>query len=289
MADLTTTGMIADIQRFSLHDGPGIRTTVFLKGCNLRCAWCHNPETVAFEPQFLLQPERCIGCGHCAEGCFSGARRLCGVERTVQSVLDEVLLDQPYYGAEGGITISGGEPMCQLEFTRALLQASREHGLHTALESNLCFPWEIAQRALEQCRLLMCDLKLWDREGHRRWTGAYNDHTKQNIQNAAELGIPVLLRTPVVPGVNDREDEIAAIARFAAGIPTLICYELLPYHPLGLAKGKLEHGFEPQAFEKPTAARMEELAWAADRAGVPVRIAGKAFNFGPQQESEGTA
>ena len=238
--------------------GPGVRAGIWFQGCTLACPGCLSRDTWEADE----------------------SRRV-----PVSSVL-EWLAGLPELD---GVTISGGEPMCQLEFTRALLQASREHGLHTALESNLCFPWEITQRALEQCRLLMCDLKLWDREGHRRWTGAYNDHTKQNIQNAAELGIPVLLRTPVVPGVNDREDEIAAIARFAAGIPTLICYELLPYHPLGLAKGKLEHGFEPQAFEKPTAARMEELAWAADRAGVPVRIAGKAFNFGPQQESEGTA
>ena len=283
MAELLTTGMIADVQRFSLHDGPGIRTTVFLKGCNLRCAWCHNPETVAFQPQVLLNMERCIACGHCDEGCFSGARRVCGVERTVQDVLDEVLLDQPYYGDEGGITISGGEPLCQLDFTSQLLLACRERGLHTALESNLCFPWPIARQALQQCRLLMCDLKHWDREEHRRWTGAYNDQVKENIRNAAQLGLPVLLRTPVVPGVNDSEEVISAIARFASEIPTLVCYELLPYHPLGLAKGKLENGFEPQAFVKPTRQRMEELAWAADRAGVPVRIGGRALQDTPQE------
>lgn len=274
MADLNQTGMIADIQRFSLHDGPGIRTTVFLKGCNLRCAWCHNPETISFEPQTLLRPDKCIGCGHCAEGCYSGARVLCGRERTVADVLAEVMLDKPYYGGEGGLTVSGGEPLCQPAFTAALLEAAAGQGVHGALESNMSLPWGTAEPVLRHCKLLMTDLKLWDSGLHRELTGAPNDRIKENIARASAAGVPVLLRTPVVPGINDTEAEIAAIAAFAATLPTLVCYELLPYHPLGLAKGSLE-GFEPKQFDKPAPARMEELGRAAARAGIPVRIAGK--------------
>lgn len=277
MTDQTIDGMIADVQRFSLHDGPGIRTTVFLKGCNLRCPWCHNPETIAFEPQTLLRPDRCIGCGHCDEGCFSGARRVCGVRRSVQSVLEEVLLDKPYYGQDGGITLSGGEPLCQSLFAQALLQACHQAGITTALESNLCVSWQTAEPVLRQADLLMCDLKLWDSDEHRRWVGAPNENIKDNISRASAMGVPVLLRTPIIPGANDDAAQIGAIARFAATLPTLVCYELLPYHPLGLSKGTLE-GWEPRRFEKPSAEKMNELAAAAARGGVAVRIAGKAFS-----------
>lgn len=274
MTDLSIKGMVADIQRFSLHDGPGIRTTVFLKGCNMHCPWCHNPETIAFAPQMLLRPDKCIGCGKCAEGCFSGARKLCGVERTVGSVMEEILLDKAYYGIDGGVTISGGEPLCQPVFTTALLQACRDNGIGTALESNMAAPWETAEKAMELCGLLMCDLKLWDSRRHRQWTGMPNEKIKKNILRAAEMGVPVLLRTPVVPGVNNDIEEIKAIARFAATLPTLVCYELLPYHKLGLAKGALE-GFEPQLFEQPSAEEVNSLAQAVSSMGVAVRIAGR--------------
>lgn len=265
-------GMIADIQRFSLHDGPGIRTTVFLKGCNLRCAWCHNPETISFQPQVLLHPEKCIGCGGCKEGCFAGARVLCGVERTVDDVLRDVLLDAPFYGSDGGVTVSGGEPLCQPEFTAALLAACRATGVRTAVESNLTLPWAVAWSVLQHCDLLMADLKLWDPEEHRRWTGQSNEQIEANLLRAADAGLPVLLRTPVIPGVNDREEEIRAIARFAKGLSTLVCYELLPYHPLGLSKGQVE-GWQAAEFAKPSKDRMMELARAAMEEGVVVRVA----------------
>ena len=274
MADYNVKGMIADIQRFSLHDGPGIRTTVFLKGCNLNCAWCHNPETIAFQPQFLLRPDKCIHCGGCAEGCFAGARVLCGRERTVGDVLDEVMLDAPYYGSDGGLTISGGEPLFQPEFTLNLLMACREKGIHGALESNMSLPWKVAQPILEQCSLLMADLKLWDSAKHEKWTGMPNDIIKANLLKASDMGLPVLLRTPIIPGVNDDPLGIAAIAEFAARLKTLVCYELLPYHSLGLAKGSLE-GYTPTLFEKPSQESMIRLATIAAQTGIAVRIAGK--------------
>lgn len=272
--DWNTTGLIADFQRFSLHDGPGIRMTVFLKGCNMRCAWCHNPETIYPKAEYLWKEENCIHCGGCKEGCFSGARVLCGTEMTVAAVMEEIRKEQPYFGKEGGVTVSGGEPGMQADFTEKLLRACREEGIHTAVETNMSLPEELLRPLWEQADLLLADLKLWDGEAHRRWTGIANDRIKENIRACAERNIPLILHTPVMAGVNDSAEEIGAIARFAKELKSLLFYELLPYHPLGLSKGKSEH-FTPTAFEKPGTERLEELARAGCREGVEMRVAGK--------------
>lgn len=267
-------GMIAAIQRFSLHDGPGIRTTIFLKGCNMNCRWCHNPETIDFDPQMLWKPEKCIHCGQCVQGCFSGAKTWCGEWRSVASVLDEILLDAPYYGETGGVTLSGGEPACQWPFARDLLKACQEHGLHTAVESNMALPYRQIGAILKYSNLLLADLKVWDETLHRAYTGVGNRLIKENIRRASSEGMPIILHTPVVPGVNDALANIEATACFAAGLPTLVCYELLPYHLLGLAKGAIE-GYRQEYFDQPSAQLMSELAQAAKKFGIPVRIAGK--------------
>ncbi len=267
------TAIIADIQRSSVHDGPGFRTTVFFKGCQLNCAWCHNPETIAFEPQILHYPEKCIGCGHCAEGCFSGAKVVCGRKMTVEDVFREIELDRPYYGSEGGVTLSGGEPLCQAAFARALAEKCAAEGIRCAMESNLYAPWSAAEPVISRLSLLMSDLKIWDEEQHARWTGASNRRIRENLLRTADAGVPLVLRTPVIPGVNDTPGEIASIARFAAGLSNLKYYELLSYHPLGLSKAKAL-GMEMTEFEKPTRERMEMLLDVAAEAGVPVRING---------------
>jgi pyruvate formate lyase activating enzyme len=124
-------GTVASVQRCSVHDGPGIRSVIFLKGCPLRCKWCHNPETIRFEPETVYHPERCIHCGHCDEGCFSGARVLCGETMDVSAAASLALADQAYYGKDGGVTVSGGEPTAQSRFVSALLQEMRAKGVHT--------------------------------------------------------------------------------------------------------------------------------------------------------------
>ena len=149
-------GIVADIQRASIHDGPGMRTTVFLKGCPLRCAWCHNPECTSYKPQYMYYHERCIGCGKCEEGCFSGARVICGKEMTVEDVMKEVLLDRTYYAEEGGVTFSGGEPLAQKEFLSALIDACREKHIHCAVETSLIYYDEDIFKKLD---LVMADLK----------------------------------------------------------------------------------------------------------------------------------
>lgn len=276
---MSETAIIADIQRSSVHDGPGFRTTVFFKGCQLKCAWCHNPETISFAPQILHYPEKCIGCGHCAEGCFSGAKVVCGREMTLEDVFREIELDKPYYGAEGGVTLSGGEPLCQAAFARTLVDKCAAEGINCAMESNLYAGWNVAEPIVSRLSLLMSDMKIWNEQKHKRWTGVSNRRIRENLSRTAETNVPLVLRTPVIPGVNDTPDEIASIAYFAASLTNLKYYELLSYHPLGLSKANAL-GLEMTEFEKPTRTLMKELLDVAEEAGVSVRINGmRAENF----------
>lgn len=261
-------GMVAGIQRCSLHDGPGIRTTVFLKGCNLKCDWCHNPETIGFEPEILLHPEKCIHCGLCDQGCFSGAREVCGQEMTVDALLNEVMKDSAYYAGEGGVTVSGGEPSCQSAFVSALFERLKAHGVHTAVETNLFCNARTLKTMLCDCDLVMADLKLFDNEKHKQFTGAGNEIMLENLRRVPK---PMIVRTPVIAGINDTPDEIAAIAHFCAGCASLWYYELLPYHALGMSKGAANQ----KRFSAPDKEKMRELAHAAGACGIDVRIAGR--------------
>ncbi len=270
---MNITAMVTDIQRSSVHDGPGFRTTVFFKGCQLRCVWCHNPETIAFEKQILQYPEKCIGCGKCDEGCFAGAKVVCGKEMTLEEVFHEIELDCPYYGSDGGVTLSGGEPLCQSEFVLALVQKCKTKEIQCAMESNLCMDWHNVEPVVQQLSLLMCDLKIWNDEKHTHYVGASNRKIIENLYFTQKTGVSLIVRTPVIPSVNADIGEIVAIASFVAKLSNLKYYELLSYHPLGLSKAKAL-GMEIIEFEKPTRVLMEELAKAAVAVGVPVMVNG---------------
>ncbi|MBQ9802346.1 MAG: glycyl-radical enzyme activating protein [Clostridia bacterium] len=257
---MTTKALITDIQRFSIHDGPGIRTTVFLKGCPLHCLWCHNPETVSFSQETFFYPEKCISCGKCTQGCYSGARVVCGREMTVEEVLEEVKRDAPYYGCEGGVTVSGGEPLAHRAFTLALLRACRAAGIGTAMESSM---YRHDPEILAELDLLMADIKIFDGDLHRRYTGMDNAEILANIKKADEMGVPMIVRTPIVSGVNDTADNIAKTAAFLKSLHHVARYELLPYHPLGQTKAAAL-GQDAHVFEAPTKAKMEELQVYAD-------------------------
>lgn len=267
-------GMIADIQRCSTHDGPGIRTTVFLKGCNLYCAWCHNPETINFKEEWLYYKEKCIGCGLCEEGCYSGARELCGKKMTVDEVMKSVLLDQPYYVEKGGLTISGGEPMLQPIFTKELLETVKNQGIHVAIETNLTLPWEIAEPIIQTCDLIMLDIKLWQEDLHIKWTGASNKNVFSNLLKISMMNKPMIIRTPIIPTVNDREEEVESIAKFVSSLNNILYYELLPYHSLGQSKKLANETFQTMNFEKPESSKMHILANTAKRHGLKVLISG---------------
>jgi len=277
-------GIVTDIQRFSVHDGPGIRTTVFLKGCNLRCAWCHNPETLLPGPQLQVLPAKCIGCGAClacgacAAVCYAGALVLVGREMTAEAVVAEVLEDRPFYEeSAGGVTVSGGEPLAQRAFAVEVLRRCRDEGLHTAVETNLAAPWEHVAEFLPVTDLFMVDVKLMDGEAHERWTGAPNDEILANVRRLAHQEQPMVVRTPVVPGVNDTREEIGAVADLIRTFPNLAYYELLPYHPLGTGKYRsLGMEYRLAHLERPSREQMDDLARTAGERGIAVRVAGVA-------------
>ncbi len=301
--------MITEIQRFSLNDGDGIRTTVFFKGCNMACAWCHNPEAIGAGPVLLTDMEKCMGCGHCAEACRFGARRfengrlfydraaclgcgacadacftgaldLAGKDVPTASILGEALKDKPYYDqsakdgrAPGGVTLSGGEAFLQPEACLGLLKAAKEAGLSTGVESCLNVPWARIEQALPFIDLLMFDIKIMDEADHIRWTGVSNRLILENLGRLAQTGVPLIARTPVIPGATDSAQNIGAIAERLRDIPNLRYYELLNYNPLGA--GKYRALGLPYAFEgvRPLSDEaMGALKRAAESKGVAVRI-----------------
>ncbi len=256
------TGRIVSIQRSSYHDGPGLRTTVFFKGCQLRCPWCHNPESISMDVETLSYPEKCIGCGKCGEGCYTGARETVGRDVTVEDVLTEIMEDAPFYWEDGGVTLSGGEPLLQRAFALELIEKCHARGIKVAVESNLCFPEDVARPVLEKIDLLMGDVKLIDSKRHKEVTGMGNERALENFRLASHLKKPIILRTPVIPGINATPGEIAAIANFALELGTLLYYELLAYHPLGADKAKAM-GIGQRRFETPDKELLEELRAAA--------------------------
>lgn len=253
-------GLVADIQRASVHDGPGIRTTVFFKGCPLNCAWCHNPECISFLPQELFYKERCIGCNKCNEGCYADARVICGKEMTAQEIVQIVLQDLPYYKQTGGVTISGGEPFAQKEFLIELLQILKQNKINTAIETTMyIFDKEI----LSMVDTIMVDIKIFDNALHKKYVGADNTNILKNIKKADELGIPMIIRTPIITGINDTIENVVLTKEFVKTLKNAVKYELLPYHPLGISKAEAL-GITQQKFEIPSKAKMEELRKYAD-------------------------
>lgn len=247
--------VIFDIQRSGMQDGPGIRTVVFFKGCPLRCRWCHNPESWDAAPQTLFYPDKCIGCGGCADGCYSGARTLCGGDMTVAEVMVPILADKAYYGTDGGVTLTGGEPQMQADFAAALTDACSAEGIGVAIETSMAV---YRPDLLRKMSLLLVDVKMWDDTRHREYTGVGNAAILDNIRRADTLGVPILVRTPIIPTVNDTEAEIAAIRDFVRSLTHAVGYELLPYHPFGQDKARAL-GLTVPTFPEPTAEQMARL------------------------------
>lgn len=216
---LDTKGRIFDIQKYSIHDGPGIRTIVFLKGCALRCRWCSNPEGQKYDIQTMM---------------FGGKEKIVGRDVTVREVLEEIKKDMPYYARSGGgVTLSGGEALLQPAFGIALLRACHDAGINTAIETTGFQKFEIISEYLKHLDYVLMDIKHMDSVKHKAFTNQPNELILENARKIAESGVDLTIRVPVIPGFNDQPHEISAIASFAASLPNVKHLHLLPYHRMG--------------------------------------------------------
>ena len=246
-----TKAIIFDIERNSYVDGPGIRTTVFLKGCNLNCAWCHNPESQSSSPQMMFYKNRCTGCGKCKEKCpygldecrFCGkctfycphdAREICGKEYTSDQVLCEILKDDSLYKTSGGgVTFSGGECMLQIDFLEEILKKCKENGIHTAVDTAGHIRYESFERIMPYTDLFLYDIKCLDAKKHKQYTGVGNELILENLKRLLQAKKDIWIRIPVIPTVNDTEEEMKKIKELLLthGRPKKV--EFLPYHAMG--------------------------------------------------------
>jgi pyruvate formate lyase activating enzyme len=263
-----TNSTIFAIKRYALHDGPNIRTTIFFKGCPLACHWCHNPEGIDFKIKILTLTGKCVGCGECADSCRENALQLTaqgihretgkctlcrtcvetcpalvhestGWQATTDQLLIEIKKDLPFYDQSGGgVTISGGEPLCQPESLLALLQGCGALGIDRTVDTSGFAPTEILMRIAEHTELFLFDLKHMDNKLHRQYTGVANDLILRNLQTLSGSGQPVRVRLPLIPGVNDDEKNIRETGSFIAGCKGIQGIDVLPYHPSATAKYK---------------------------------------------------
>lgn len=264
----TINSTIFAIKRYALHDGPNIRTTIFFKGCPLSCHWCHNPEGIDFKIKIITSPEKCVGCGECMDNCREGALHLSssgpsrnvencvfcrncvdscpalaheatGQEMTTDQLLLEIQKDLPFYNQTGGgVTFSGGEPLCQPTALLALLKECGALGIHRTVDTSCFAPSEILLGVAEHTDLFLVDLKLMDDAQHRHYTGVSNELILHNLRLLASGGRQVRVRLPLIPGVNDDEKNIRATGAFVAGCKGIQGIDVLPYHPSATAKYK---------------------------------------------------
>jgi len=302
-----TKGVIFNIQTYSIHDGPGIRTTVFLKGCPLRCLWCQNPESQVLQPEIFFDSEKCTGCGKCVQACPNGAIEICdghsrtnrelcqgsgkcaevcpnearnimGKHVTAGDVFKEVAADSIFYQRSGGgVTLGGGEPLAQPQFAVSLLKLCKDAGIHTALDTCGYARWETMKRVLEYVDLVLYDFKHMDPVEHEKHTEVSNDLILDNVRKIHhDLSIPIIARVPVIPGYNDSIKNIEATSRFiTAELGDSTGVHLLPYHKLGETKyDRLERAESAISITPSSEEHMSELQKIFESFGLIVHTGG---------------
>lgn len=308
------SGLITNIQRYSVHDGPGIRTTVFLKGCPLDCAWCHNPETISPRPEVLLAASRCIRCGACVAACprhdpvglpsgmaasFSGTlpapthagqclvcgacveacpvngRTMVGRAWSAAALVDVLQQDRLFFDeSQGGVTFSGGEPLRQGTFLFAALALCRRAGIHTAVDTCGHASSDLVERLAEATDLILYDLKLLDEDQHVRYCGVSNRTILQNLDWLAHHHARLWLRIPLIPGVNNTPEQLAGMARLAASLPGIEQVHLLPYHKIGIHKRRSDNLGAAESFIPPSPEQIEQARTVFQTAGISVHVGG---------------
>lgn len=292
---------ITDIQHFSIHDGPGIRTTVFTKGCPLSCRWCHNPEAISPDASILFHsnlctccgdcieicPESCFeleddlllfsrdsctACGLCTEACFHGALELKGMQISISELVQECLLDRKFYGDNGGVTISGGEPLFNQDAVFELFEALKKEQIHLVLDTCGSVHFSLLEKAATYADLFYFDCKCFDSKLHKAWTGTSNELILDNLSRLLQADTPMVVRIPVIPGFNDTSDEMGSIAALLKPFSGSTKVHLLPYHRMGSNKYRaLDREYTLKDLKPPDNDNTDRLAALFRDAGVPVQ------------------
>jgi pyruvate formate lyase activating enzyme len=306
MGNSDRTGRIFDVRRYSIHDGPGIRTAVFLKGCPLHCLWCHNPEGIGPGPELMHWPSRCSRChacvaacpkgavsedptegvtidrekcdlcGLCAEACLYDAMQVVGADATVEDLVREIEKDRIFYEQSGGgVTFTGGDPLAQAEFLGEILDALRARGIRTAVDTSGFSRDGVLERVAAKTDLVLYDLKLMDEARHREFTGVSNAPILENLRRLAAGPAEVWVRVPLVAGVNDDDGNINETIAFLKSLKTVRCVGLLPYHSGGMDKARrLGGAFRFRSFDAPPEERLAAIEAAFRASGFDVRRGG---------------
>jgi pyruvate formate lyase activating enzyme len=298
-------GMVFDVERYSIHDGPGIRTTVFLKGCPLRCWWCQNPEGQDAKPELVYRKSRCIGCSECIKNCSqkaislvaphisinrencvlcdncsqvcpSDALSIAGKQMGVKEILEEIEKDMTFYNESGGgVTFSGGEPLLQPDFLNALLTECKEREIHTIVSTCGFAPYEIINRICDKVDLFLYDIKIMDSRKHRKYTGASNEQVLENLRKLAENGSSIVISFPIIPGINDDEKNVTRTAGFISSLPNIKNVNLLPYHRAGIEKYKsLGKSYKLDKIQPPSNQKIRSIKEQMEAFGIRVGIGG---------------